>query len=338
MNKKIDFYVDVIDNFWDLGFAINLIFIMLKNDSKLEIRLFSNDEKLYKNMVQNNIFIKNIVYFDLKEIYKFEPNNLIFNFFDRKIDFEFLKNKNYEIKLINFSYLLMHKWVENLHLTSYRDKNIEITHFVPSLLKNTWWVLINKQVQKYNKKDLILFLEKKYNLNLKLNLENKFISIFVYSDTLNEILSSFTDDRTTYFIFWYTNTYIKNKNSIIMPFMELEDYNNFLSICDVNYVRGENSLISSLIYWKPTIWDIYKENNNAHIEKIEDFIDFLRLFSSFNESYFELFRNFNKTWQKEMIFNEFSNNYFFYKDMFFELWKYLNNECDAYEKIKKILN
>ena len=35
------------------------------------------------------------VYFDLKEIHKFEPNNLIFNFFDRKIDFEFLKTKKY---------------------------------------------------------------------------------------------------------------------------------------------------------------------------------------------------------------------------------------------------
>lgn len=338
MNKKIDFYVDVIDNFWDLGFAINLIFIMLKNDSKLEIRLFSNDEKLYKNMVKNNIFIKNIVYFDLKEIYKFEPNNLIFNFFDRKIDFDFLKSKNYEIKLINFSYFLMHKWVETLHLTNYRDKNIEITHFVPSLLKNTWWVLINRELNIYSKNDLISFFKDKYNLSIDINIETKFVSVFVYFDTLNEILDSFDDDKITYFIFWYPNIKIENKNIIIMPFLELTDYNNFLSICDINFVRGENSLISSILSWKPTLWDIYKEKNNAHIEKIDDFIDFLKWFKRFNSFYSELFIKFNSLWQKKEASNDFLNHFISYKDIFFDIEKYVNNECNLYEKIKKILN
>jgi len=338
MNKKIDFYVDVVDNFWDLGFAINLIFIMLKNDSKLEIRLFSNDEKLYKNMVQNNIFYKNIVYFDLKEIHKFEPNNLIFNFFDRKIDFEFLKTKKYEIKLINFSYFLMHKWVEDLHLTNYRDKNIEITHFVPSLLKNTGWVLINRELNIYSKNDFILLLKDKYNLNIDINIETKFVSVFVYFDTLNELLDSFDDNKVTYFIFWYPNIQIESKNVVVMPFLELKDYNNFLSICDINFVRGENSLISSILSWKPTLWDIYKEKNNAHIEKIDDFINFLKLFKSFNVFYSELFIKFNSLWQKKDAFNDFFNCYNLYENMFSDLWKYVNNNCDAYAKIKKILN
>jgi len=60
-----------------------------------------------------------------------------------------------------------------------------------------------------------------------------------------------------------------------MPFLSLVDYGVFQSLCDANIVRGENSLCQALITGKPVLWDIYKESNNAHIEKIEDFLTFL---------------------------------------------------------------
>ncbi len=336
MVKKIDFYVDVIDNYWDLWFAINLLFIMLKNDLELEVRLFSNDEKLFKNMTQNNDNTKRVFYYDLSEINYFEPNKLIFNFFDRKIDFDFLKSKKYEIKLVNFTYFLMHKWVENLHLTSYSDKNINIVHFVPSLLENTGWILINKSETNYLKNDFIEYLNNKYSLNINLKFDKKYISIFVYKDTLNELLINLNQDKNIYFIFWYPDLDIKNDNIIVMPFIELQDYNNFLNICDINFVRGENSLISSLICWKPTLWDIYKEKNNAHIEKISDFINFLEKFG-FEKDYFDLFIWFNMS-NKFIFFDKFTNDFLDYNSKFQTISKYIINNCDAYEKIKKILN
>lgn len=42
-------------------------------------------------------------------------------------------------------------------------------------------------------------------------------------------------------------------------------------------MRGENSLCQGLIAGKPVLWDIYKENNGAHIEKIEDYLAFLEM-------------------------------------------------------------
>lgn len=62
-----------------------------------------------------------------------------------------------------------------------------------------------------------------------------------------------------------------------MPFLSLEDYGVFLSLCDANIVRGENSLCQSLLSGKPTLWDIYKEKNGAHRAKIEDYLGFLAL-------------------------------------------------------------
>lgn len=333
MIKQIDFYVEVIDNFWDIWFAINLANIMIKNDDLLEIRLFSNNKKLFDEMTKNTNC--NIKYFSFEQLNNFKPSNIIFNFFDRKIDYDFLTSFNIKIKLLNFWYFLMHDWVSNLHLTTYDNNNVSVTYFVPSLLENTWWVLINNNFDYNNKQDFLTYLNKKYNLNIDINLEN-IVSIFVYKDTLDDILKNIKNDNNFYFIFWYSEFVINKQNVFIMPFFEINDYNNFLRICDLNVVRWENSLVSSLLAWKPTLWDIYKENNNAHVYKINDFINFLNYFS-FDNNYFDIFKNFNES-EKYKSLDVFLKNKSYYTNNFICISNYINNNCDSYKKIKEILN
>ncbi|MDD3144831.1 MAG: elongation factor P maturation arginine rhamnosyltransferase EarP [Candidatus Gracilibacteria bacterium] len=337
---KIDFYVDVVDNFGDLGFALNLAFIMLKNDNSYEITLFSNDEKLFKNMLKKNDMISKIKYHELSEIGLYEPSSLIFNFFDRKIDFDYLNSFDKNIKLINFGYFLLHTGVEKLHLTNYSTKNVDITHFIPSLLDLTGGVLINKSDEISSREQYFDLISKKYNLSFP-NLDGKkIVSIFVYKNTLDKIINHINlskKDDTFFLIFGHSNLILKNKNAFVMPFLEIDDYGNFLRYCDINFVRGENSLIQSLIFGKPTIWDIYKENNNAHIEKIDDFLNFLSKIEGNNKSYNDLMKKFSGE-NIEDGFSIFLNNYKDYEDMFKSLGNYVNNNCDLYEKIKKILN
>jgi len=66
--RKIDFYVDIIDNFWDLWFAINLASILYKWEKNINIRFFSNNELLFKNMIKEKKNIWKIKYHDLSEI------------------------------------------------------------------------------------------------------------------------------------------------------------------------------------------------------------------------------------------------------------------------------
>lgn len=337
---KIDFYVDVVDNFWDLGFALNLAFIILKNDNSYEITLFSNDEKLFKNMLKKNDIILKIKYHDLSEIKLYEPSSLIFNFFDRKIDFDYLNSFGKNIKLINFGYFLLHSWVERLHLTNYFTKNIDVTHFIPSLLEWTWWVLINKNDEISSKEQYFDLISKKYNLLFPSFTWKKIISIFVYKNTLDKIIDYINLSKiedTVFLIFGYSDLILKNENAFVMPFLEIDDYWNFLRYCDINFVRWENSLIQSLIFWIPTFWDIYKENNFAHIKKIDDFLNFLSKIEGNNKNYNDLMKKFNWENIEDWFFN-FLNNYKDYEDMFKSLWNYVNNNCDLYEKIKKILN
>ena len=138
-------------------------------------------------------------------------------------------------------------------------------------------------------------------------------------------------------IFGYSDLILKNENAFVMPFLEIDDYLNFLRYCDINFVRWENSLIQSLIFWKPTLWDIYKENNNAHIEKIYDFLNFLLKIDWNNRDYNYLMKKFNLE-NIEDWFSNFLTNYKDYEYMFKSLWNYINKNCDLYKKIKEILD
>lgn len=55
---KIDFCVDLIDNFYDIWFAYNIAKILVEKDENIFIRFFSNNENLFNNISKINIVIK----------------------------------------------------------------------------------------------------------------------------------------------------------------------------------------------------------------------------------------------------------------------------------------
>ena len=57
----IDFYVEVIDNFWDTWFAVNIALNYLEKHPDTFINFYSNDKKLFKNLLWQNKY--NIAYF-----------------------------------------------------------------------------------------------------------------------------------------------------------------------------------------------------------------------------------------------------------------------------------
>jgi uncharacterized repeat protein (TIGR03837 family) len=46
--------------------------------------------------------------------------------------------------------------------------------------------------------------------------------------------------------------------------------------CDLNFVRGEDSLVRALWAGKPFIWHIYPQDDNAHHAKLEAFLDWMQ--------------------------------------------------------------
>jgi uncharacterized repeat protein (TIGR03837 family) len=73
-----------------------------------------------------------------------------------------------------------------------------------------------------------------------------------------------------------------------VPRLTQRDYDHLLWSCDLNFVRGEDSLVRALWAAKPFVWHIYPQHDNAHHAKLEAFLDWLEAPASL--------RDFHRAW------------------------------------------
>lgn len=60
-----------------------------------------------------------------------------------------------------------------------------------------------------------------------------------------------------------------------LPALTQRDFDHLLWACDLNFVRGEDSLVRALWANKPFIWQIYPQHDDAHHSKLEALLDVL---------------------------------------------------------------
>jgi len=61
-----------------------------------------------------------------------------------------------------------------------------------------------------------------------------------------------------------------------LPQLSQLDYDHLLWASDVNFVRGEDSLVRALWAGKPLVWQIYPQHDDAHAHKLAAFLDWLQ--------------------------------------------------------------
>ena len=60
-----------------------------------------------------------------------------------------------------------------------------------------------------------------------------------------------------------------------LPALTQHDFDHLLWACDLNFVRGEDSLVRALWAGQPFVWHIYPQHDNAHHAKLDAFLDWL---------------------------------------------------------------
>ncbi len=60
---------------------------------------------------------------------------------------------------------------------------------------------------------------------------------------------------------------------VVLPFLTHENYDRLLWSCDLNFVRGEDSVIRAQWAGQPFIWQIYPQDENTHLVKLQAFMD-----------------------------------------------------------------
>ncbi len=62
---------------------------------------------------------------------------------------------------------------------------------------------------------------------------------------------------------------------IELPWLTQTDYDRLLWACDLNFVRGEDSLVRALWAGAPFVWQLYPQDDGAHAVKLQAFMDLL---------------------------------------------------------------
>ncbi len=58
-----------------------------------------------------------------------------------------------------------------------------------------------------------------------------------------------------------------------VPFLPQQDYDRLLWSADVNFVRGEDSFVRAQWAGSPFVWQIYRQADSAHVDKLRAFMD-----------------------------------------------------------------
>jgi uncharacterized repeat protein (TIGR03837 family) len=73
-----------------------------------------------------------------------------------------------------------------------------------------------------------------------------------------------------------------------LPLLTQHAFDHLLWACDLNFVRGEDSLARALWAGQPFVWHIYPQHDNAHHAKLEAFLDWMEAPASL--------RDFHRNW------------------------------------------
>jgi len=58
----------------------------------------------------------------------------------------------------------------------------------------------------------------------------------------------------------------------VLPFVPQERYDELLWVCDINFVRGEDSCVRAQWAGKPFVWHIYPQDDGVHMQKLRAFM------------------------------------------------------------------
>jgi uncharacterized repeat protein (TIGR03837 family) len=85
----------------------------------------------------------------------------------------------------------------------------------------------------------------------------------------------------------------------VLPFLPQAQFDRLLWLCDILFVRGEDSLVRALWAGKPFIWQIYPTDDQAHWEKLDALLDTCR--GELPTPAFDAWRTLTHDWNRQRL-------------------------------------
>lgn len=182
---------------------------------------------------------------------------------------------------INLEYLTAESWAEDCHGMASPHPALPLTKyfFFPGFTEKTGCLL----------REASLLLERDRYQEILPARDHLEISLFCYDTApvgaLLEVLSQMTQPSVVHVPPGKPLAAVmkhlpgdgpwQHGNALIrpVPFMPLDDYDHLLWRSDINFVRGEDSFVRAQWAAKPFVWQIYQQDEDAHLVKLSAFLD-----------------------------------------------------------------
>ena len=310
-SMEITVLCKVVDNFGDIGVVFRLCRALSELKKNLEIRLVVSNldsfAKISKGIDSTKTFqeFRGWKVFDwndsalCKKEFSKNPPEFILECFqcgrpEWLEELLFSPQFNLNVQIVNVEYLTAESWADDFHLlkSGTRSAKIKKINFMPGFTKKTGGLILDKNFMR-------CLSEKKFALNLvKQNLDKKILSedfsdsfkilIFSYPKNFDFLASAIKEFSFLKKIIVFVasgagadSAKISLKkfkvNFICLPFMQQEVWDAFLSLMDFSFVRGEDSFSRCCLFGNPFIWNIYPQEEEFHIVKLNAFLQKIKI-------------------------------------------------------------
>lgn len=194
---------------------------------------------------------------------------------------------------INLDYLSAESWVEDCHLmpSTHPATGLRKTFFFPGFSSRTGGLLRERPL--ISARDGFQATPWLESLGVKPQPDALVISLFAYENpSAASLLEAWVNSTKPIYCLVPNGKILTSINQILgrdlgvgalhqqgnlclqaIPFLTQTEYDKLLWACDINFVRGEDSFVRAQWAAKPMVWHIYPQDEEAHITKLDAFLD-----------------------------------------------------------------
>lgn len=310
-SMEITVLCKVVDNFGDIGVVFRLCRALSELKKNLEIRLVVSNLDSFAKISKGIDSTKTFQEFRGWKVFDWNDNALCKKEFSKNPpefilecfqcgrpewleELLFSLQFNLNVQIVNVEYLTAESWADDFHLlkSGTRSAKIKKINFMPGFTKKTGGLILDKNF-------MCCLSEKKFALNLvKQNLDKKILSedfsdsfkilIFSYPKNFDFLASAIKEFSFLKKIIVFVasgagadSAKISLKkfkvDFVCLPFMQQEVWDAFLSLMDFSFVRGEDSFSRCCLFGNPFIWNIYPQEEEFHIVKLNAFLQKIKI-------------------------------------------------------------
>jgi uncharacterized repeat protein (TIGR03837 family) len=200
---------------------------------------------------------------------------------------------------VNLEYLSAEPWIESVHGLPSRHPRLPLTRhfFFPGFTRATGGLLRERDL--FARRDRAVASEEtpaflRHLAGTLSDPATTVVSLFCYANPrLPALLDAWSESdtriaclvpegvATASFDAWLAGavphagqTFVRGALTLAtLPFLAQDDYDFLLWLCDVNFVRGEDSFVRAQWAARPFAWHIYPQADDAHRVKLDAFLD-----------------------------------------------------------------